>query len=90
MTDQVRKYRKKPVEIEAVHYAPVTSEDIEAIANWCGATRLDKKHLVIETMEGRMIVDPGDYIIKGVNGEFYPCKEEIFEKTYEPVEDSNE
>ncbi len=43
--------------------------------------------LYIETLEGNMRADVGDYIIKGVNGEFYPCKPDIFEKTYEPVED---
>jgi hypothetical protein len=41
---------------------------------------------VIDTLEGKHVVSPGDYIIKGVNGEFYPCKPEIFEKTYEAVE----
>jgi len=86
MTKQVRKYRKKPVEIEAVHYAPETSEDIEQIADWCGGIVSDQKYIEIPTLEGTMRVEPGDYIIKGVNGEFYPCKPDIFEKTYEPVE----
>lgn len=43
--------------------------------------------LYIETLEGVMHAEPGDYIIKGVNGEFYPCKPDIFEKTYERVEE---
>lgn len=42
--------------------------------------------LKIKTLEGEMIASEGDYIIKGVNGEFYPCKPDIFEKTYEIVE----
>lgn len=42
--------------------------------------------LRIETLEGDMILRPGDYLIRGVNGEFYPCKPDIFAKTYEPVE----
>lgn len=42
--------------------------------------------LMIKTLEGTMKADIGDYIIKGVNGEFYPCKPDIFEKTYEVVE----
>lgn len=42
---------------------------------------------VIDTLEGKHIVSPGDYIIKGVQGEFYPCKPDIFEETYEFVED---
>jgi len=41
----------------------------------------------IETLEGRMMATPGDWIIKGVNGEFYPCKPDIFEATYEPAGD---
>lgn len=40
----------------------------------------------IHTLEGDMIVSPGDYVIKGVKGEFYPCKPDIFEQTYEPIE----
>lgn len=43
--------------------------------------------LYIHTLEGQMLAMPKDYIIKGVNGEFYPCKTDIFEKTYEPVTD---
>lgn len=43
-------------------------------------------HINIDTLEGTMRADPGDFIIKGVNGEFYPCKPDIFEKTYEAVE----
>ena len=60
----VKKYRKKPVEIEAY--------------------QTDKK-AIIHTLEGDMIASIGDYIITGVNGEKYPCKPDIFEKTYEPV-----
>ncbi|HWQ95907.1 MAG TPA: hypothetical protein VN368_00905 [Candidatus Methylomirabilis sp.] len=43
--------------------------------------------LTIRTLEGEMTAHPGDWIIKGVNGELYPCKPDIFEKTYEPVEE---
>lgn len=48
--------------------------------DWCSA-------LSVYTLEGRVTARPGDWIIKGVNGEFYPCKPDIFEKTYEPVEE---
>lgn len=61
---EVRKYRKKPVVIEAYQ----TQEE-----------------MIIHTLEGDMKASPGDYIITGVNGEQYPCKPDIFEKTYEPV-----
>jgi hypothetical protein len=45
---------------------------------------------IIKTLEGEMTVSPGDWIIQGVNGELYPCKPDIFEKTYEPVEERAE
>lgn len=44
--------------------------------------------IAIHTLEGVMVADPGDWIIRGVQGEFYPCKPDIFEATYEPVEES--
>ena len=52
----------------------------------CG--RIMEKHGWIDTLEGGHTVCPGDWIITGVNGEFYPCKPDIFEKTYEPVEEA--
>jgi hypothetical protein len=82
------KYRKKPVEIEAVQF---TDDDYVTLAS-IGRMGLkpDVKHnplrMEIETLEGVMTVHLGDYIIKGVNGEFYPCKPDIFKKTYERVE----
>lgn len=46
----------------------------------------EDSQIAIETLEGRMYANPGDYIIKGIKGEFYPCKPDIFEATYEPAE----
>ena len=81
------RYRKKPVVIEARRF---THDNGEEIAEWCGGTpirdplrRVD--FIEIPTLEGRMTARAGDYIIKGVHGEFYPCKPDIFEATYEPV-----
>ncbi len=78
------KYRKKPVEIEAIQ---LTEENLDKIMEFCGGKI--KSHpltgVVIETLEGNMTADKGDYIIKGVKGEFYPCKPDIFELTYEKV-----
>ena len=65
-TMKTKKYRKKPVIIEAYQ---------------------TDKVLTIHTLEGDMITSKGDYIITGVDGEQYPCKPDIFEKTYEPAED---
>ena len=85
------KYRKKPVVIEAMRY---TITDRAAVIAWCGAQSeainddgapYQLKNIRITTLEGVMMAEPGDWIIKGVEGEFYPCKPNIFEKTYEPV-----
>lgn len=84
-------FRKKPVVIEAVQW---TGLNIADIAHFMGceyprlrrADRADDK-LEISTLEGTMTADSGDWIIKGVKGEFYPCKPDIFEQTYERVEE---
>lgn len=80
-------YRKKPVVIEAER---LTVENFGAVGAWAGVKTcwgLDapKPALHIETLEGTMKAFLGDYVIRGVQGEFYPCKAEIFEATYEPV-----
>lgn len=81
------KYRKKPVVIEAIQ---LTEDTIEEILNFTNnKARIDvigcDMVLVIPTLEGDHIADFDDYIIKGVKGEFYPCKPDIFEQTYEKV-----
>lgn len=80
----VEKYRKKPVEIEAVEF---TKENAREIFWWLNDGGCDfEMHgglVVIKTLEGAMTAQFGDYIIKGVQGEFYPCKPDIFEQTYE-------
>lgn len=87
----MKRFRKKPVVIEAVQ---VGSLELAAIIRWIegdenrgGACEVDVDGhvLAIATLEGVMSADPGDWIIKGVAGEFYPCKPEIFEATYEAV-----
>ena len=79
----IKKYRKKPVVIEAIQWA---GNNLSEIDNFIGRT-VDNKEttLVIHTLEGDMEASIGDYIIKGVNGEFYPCKPDIFDKTYDEV-----
>lgn len=86
-----RYWRKKPVVIEARQY---TRESREEIIAWCDAGHLgmdddgapyELKHLLIHTLEGDHRAALGDWIIKGVKGEFYPCKPDIFEATYEAV-----
>jgi len=91
------KYRKKPVVIEAVQWTGSNPQEIEGFAgDACSTSILDTAweagkgrpycFLKIHTHEGDMTASAGDYIIKGVQGEFYPCKPDIFEKTYEPAE----
>jgi hypothetical protein len=89
------KARKKPVEIEFVRW---NGHKISDVPSWVsealtspmgkpgGIMRIGNE-VYIETLEGTMIASPGDVIIKGVNGEIYPCKPDIFEKTYEVIEE---
>lgn len=83
------KYRKKPVIIEAVKWTGDNTLDIclfmDKTINVDKIAGIESK-LNIATLEGNMKASRGDYIIKGVNGEFYPCKPDIFDKTYEPAE----
>ena len=82
----MKKYRKKPVVIEAIQYY---GDNYNEILNFTGNKSLlslkQSNEIIISTLEGNMIVSIGDYIIKGIKGEFYPCKPDIFEQTYELV-----
>lgn len=84
------KYRKKPVVIEAVQFTG-TPENIAELSEFMQKDLVisdavpEYPQLHILTLEGVMAANVGDYIIKGVQGEFYPCKEDIFEATYERV-----
>ena len=86
------KYRKKPVVIEAIQ---LTNESIIEIIKWATdyiSIKIDTDEndniigMIIPTLEGSMKASMNDYIIKGINNEFYPIKSEIFFKTYEKVE----
>jgi len=90
----MKKFKTKPVIKEAVQF--VVGPDGPTDHNWReieGFMGKDHDCLwvdgqpVIQTLEGDMLVNDGDWIIKGLSGEFYPCKPDIFEKTYEAVED---
>lgn len=86
------KFRKKPVVIEAIRY---TGRNCAEVAIFCGDNPNDccdgtcdgTAGWGIATLEGNMVADPGDWIIRGVKGELYPCKPDIFDATYEPMED---
>ena len=80
-----RAYKKKPVVVEAVQW---TGENHAEMCEFIDPEVFEikpKEGLIIHTLEGDHHASPGDYIIKGVNGEFYPCKPDIFAKTYEPA-----
>lgn len=81
------KFRKKPVVIEAVQW---DGHNLAAVAALGGATEYGQSftddNLTISTLEGEMIANKGDWIIRGVANELYPCKPDIFAATYEPVE----
>ena len=85
------KYRKKPVIIEAIKWTGDNTEEIKEFINGSfhglGFTDNKVNALYIETLEGKMAASIEDYIIKGVRGEFYPCKPDIFEETYDLVEE---
>jgi hypothetical protein len=93
----VEKFRKKPIVIEAVQYNNLNIEEIEKFVGkklhqelesetaYLAGISPPKFSLTIQTLEGNYKAMPNDYIIKGIQGEFYPCKSDIFEATYEAV-----
>ena len=88
------KYRKKPVVIEAVQFwngdvKNTIPECLKFCDNHATLVAIGRV-LVIDTLEGTMFASDGDWIIKGIKGEFYPCKPDIFKATYEPVKDGAE
>ena len=88
----MQKFVKKPVVIEAIQYNGINITEIESFVGaklptvWLS---VEDTQLVIPTLEGDMKVSKGDYVIKGIKGEFYPCKPDIFKSTYNVVEDNN-
>ena len=90
------KFHKKPVVIDAAQFNGL--DDYLCIVEWmrgAGFTQADEVRfetpiMLIPTLEGTTAANPGDWIIRGVKGEFYPCKPDIFEATYEPVDKPKE
>jgi hypothetical protein len=87
------KFRKKPVVVEAELFDGGFSSTSHIANDFSSGKVIPKdvdaygvQTLEVSTLEGKMVARVGDWIIKGVNGEFYPCKPDIFEKTYEPAE----
>lgn len=104
---RLRKFRKKPVEVEARQVPDLYMDDDDRsivryveecvdLARWCGgiSQMMDPPFgvdygIYIPTLEGEMRASPGDWIIKGVKGEFYPCKPDILEATYDEVKEES-
>jgi hypothetical protein len=91
-----QKFRKRPVVIEAMQWDPGDLGNAGTVVGWLMAAGVDISHpsgqgstttIAISTLEGVMVANPGDWIIRGVAGEFYPCRADIFQATYELVED---
>lgn len=86
---KLNQYRKRPVVVEAMQFTNETKDQVynfvrcNCYADWDSE---GNPALRIETLEGEMTARLGDWVIKGVKGEFYPCRADIFEATYEPVE----
>jgi hypothetical protein len=85
----IKEYTKKPIKIQAVLYDG-SHESIDAILelNKSRDVFVENNELIIRTLEGDMLASKGDYIIKGVKGELYPCKPDIFQQSYQT--DKNE
>jgi hypothetical protein len=89
------RYKKRPVEIEAVKFNRNNFQEVKEFTNNTAHSLIIEKRIdgiatcVIPTLEGQHLATEGDYIIKGIAGEFYPCKNEIFLKTYDKVEEIN-
>lgn len=88
-------FRKKPVNIAAIQWTGTNFDEVKAFfggdaKKYSNLVDLNdqpiKGNLIIETLEGNHTASPGDFIIRGVKGEYYPCKSDIFEQTYEVVE----
>jgi hypothetical protein len=85
------KFRKKPVEIEAIQFTRLNWEEIQQFTNNTAHTLVIERRIngkctcVIPTLEGEHIANENDWIIKGVKGEFYPCKPDVFGLTYEKI-----
>ena len=76
------KFQKKPVVIEAIRW---TGKNFFEIKSFCESCSQDGENLTIPTLEGDHIANKDDMIIKGIKGEFYPCKPDIFEQTYDRI-----
>jgi len=86
---EVKKYRRKPVIVEAIQFIFGTESDVLSfIEDGGGNVEYDNniKQFYIETIDKKMYIDDGDYIVKGVQGEFYPVRDDVFHQLYEGLD----
>lgn len=82
----IKTFVKKPVKVQAIQWTGDNYEElIDFVGNVMFPYSFDDGEVIIRTLEGDHHASKGDWIIRGINGEFYPCKPDIFEKTYEEV-----
>ena len=81
------KYRKKPVEIEAIQYDGENISDLFEFVGDLSNLGIDLKNdkIYVITLEGDMEISKNDYLIRGIKGEYYPCKPDIFEASYDKI-----
>ena len=79
------KYVKKPIPITAIQWTGENHIELAEFTNGKCLFRVGSPSIKIPTLEGDMGANVGDYIVRGVEGEFYPCRQDIFEKTYEKI-----
>lgn len=87
---EYEKFRKKPIVIEAIQYKGNNKQEIIDFTEGKARTNTCYSYLTIPTLEGNHKADVGDWVIKGIAGECYPCKNRIFILSYDKVEDDEE
>ena len=81
----IKKYVKKPIVVEAIQWTGYNIAEVKNFAEGHIGTYSNSSRIAVSTPEGRLFAYSGYYIIKGINGEFYPCKPDVFKKTYEEI-----
>lgn len=88
LKEKIIYYRKKPVVVKAMQLPEIECDASEELIDFLHEGNVlsdNNEGISIETTEGVMRGNPGDWVIRGVNGEYYPCKPDVFEKTHEPA-----
>jgi hypothetical protein len=82
----IKRYKKKPIVIEAIQWVGANFKEVDSFVTCEHSTFPSAGEVHIKTLEGTMVASMDDFIIKGIFGEFYPCKPDIFHETYDEYE----